>query len=958
MANLPLKQANIALRQAREARGWTQNHLAGSMNVSTDTVRSWESGRRVPLLAQRMRLCALFQLTPEQLGLPKMENLVAEAISSQETLSEKKQEHDDASVTQAHDDERNPQPIKPFLPRRHGDKSRQRMLSSVRSIWIEGVLQRSLHHGALIDLDLMEFPEALSNPWHLAVQETTGPARPLPAGTSLVQLYDFADGELLLLGEPGAGKTTLLLALARELLERAEHNERYPLPVVLNLTSWPMRQSSLAEWLVEELRTKYQVPRKVGQGWVEAQHLIVLLDGLDETADEVRPACIKAIRAYQQEHPLVSLVICCRKEEYFAQALRIALCKAVVVQPLTPKQIDLYLARAGSQLEPVRQALLDDPLLQEMSTNPLMLSIVALTYRGEASADLTHIGSLDLRRRQIFETYVQRMLERRGVDTRYSTDETIRWLAWLAKQMQRQSLTEFYLERIQPTWLTHPQVRERYRHQVIRLVYGIECFILAGLFAFLRGGEMRGVVGVGIGLLGWLGSGPGNTVLGWMAPGLGGGLGGGGSLGIILAFVAILVALLVGPQLPTPSWRSVCRGILRGGRIGLMIGILVGMVSGMLFALTGGITNGILRGVGAGLFSGLLTGLESGLVTGLRPVVATPHQAAETRRGRQSPSAPSSFSSLWSRRTVDRLFDFLSLSGCAALGCGGVYAMLIGEVTRNVLLYAAVVALFFGLLFSLGDGASLIQGLGETITPAETATWSWISARQVLGAALRKGMQVGLVVTLSVMVILGCASSVFYGVAYGFHYALVYGLIVGLVGGSAGILTEILNNGWSSTILADHLLIHPNEGIRRTFKNALFATCLFGPLGGLVSGLVSGLAFRWVGNLPGWTILGTGFAIVFGAVFSLQFVTTYGGIAWIEHYLLRWYFWRAGGLPARCIPFLDYAAERILLRKVGGGYMFSHRLLLDYFASLDSSPISSSPGKDASHTHIPGTRGV
>jgi hypothetical protein len=34
--------------------------------------------------------------------------------------------------------------------------------------------------------------------------------------------------------------------------------------------------------------------------------------------------------------------------------------------------------------------------------------------------------------------------------------------------------------------------------------------------------------------------------------------------------------------------------------------------------------------------------------------------------------------------------------------------------------------------------------------------------------------------------------------------------------------------------------------------------------------------------------------------------------------------------------FLDYAAERILLRKVGGGYIFVHRLLLEYFALLDA----------------------
>jgi hypothetical protein len=34
---------------------------------------------------------------------------------------------------------------------------------------------------------------------------------------------------------------------------------------------------------------------------------------------------------------------------------------------------------------------------------------------------------------------------------------------------------------------------------------------------------------------------------------------------------------------------------------------------------------------------------------------------------------------------------------------------------------------------------------------------------------------------------------------------------------------------------------------------------------------------------------------------------------------------------------LDEAAERLLLRKVDSSYTFVHRLLLDYFATLDES---------------------
>jgi hypothetical protein len=31
----------------------------------------------------------------------------------------------------------------------------------------------------------------------------------------------------------------------------------------------------------------------------------------------------------------------------------------------------------------------------------------------------------------------------------------------------------------------------------------------------------------------------------------------------------------------------------------------------------------------------------------------------------------------------------------------------------------------------------------------------------------------------------------------------------------------------------------------------------------------------------------------------------------------------------------DYASEQVLLRKVGGGYIFIHRMLLEYFANLE-----------------------
>jgi hypothetical protein len=46
-------------------------------------------------------------------------------------------------------------------------------------------------------------------------------------------------------------------------------------------------------------------------------------------------------------------------------------------------------------------------------------------------------------------------------------------------------------------------------------------------------------------------------------------------------------------------------------------------------------------------------------------------------------------------------------------------------------------------------------------------------------------------------------------------------------------------------------------------------------------------------------------------------------------------------VPWNYARFLDYCAERILLRKLGGEYVFVHRLMLEYFASREQRSVSS-----------------
>src|SRR5258708_940028 len=80
--------------------------------------------------------------------------------------------------------------------------------------------------------------------------ETAGGLR---SGTSIVQVYEEANHELLILGEPGVGKSTLLVALAQHLVERAEREETHPLPSLLSLLSWAETRQTMQDWRIDRI---------------------------------------------------------------------------------------------------------------------------------------------------------------------------------------------------------------------------------------------------------------------------------------------------------------------------------------------------------------------------------------------------------------------------------------------------------------------------------------------------------------------------------------------------------------------------------------------------------------------------------------------------------------------------------------------------------------------------------
>jgi hypothetical protein len=160
------------------------------------------------------------------------------------------------------------------------------------------------------------------------------------------------------------------------------------------------------------------------------------------------------------------------------------------------------------------------------------------------------------------------------------------------------------------------------------------------------------------------------------------------------------------------------------------------------------------------------------------------------------------------------------------------------------------------------------------------------------------------------------------GSTFGVNFGV--GLAGAIAGAAAGILTSVLvaglvTGGVSSRQLESHERLVPNEGVRRSLRNSMILACISGLVGALAIGLTAGL----VKGLSAGLAIGLAAGLI------------NGGLACIQHFALRFFLWYAHAIPWKYAQFLDNAVQRTLLRRVGGGYSFVHRLPLDYFASLE-----------------------
>ncbi|HEY4032456.1 MAG TPA: hypothetical protein VGL94_00650 [Ktedonobacteraceae bacterium] len=390
-----------------------------------------------------------------------------------------------------------------------------------------------------------------------------------------------------------------------------------------------------------------------------------------------------------------------------------------MVQPLTTEQIDDYLEAAGPSLAAVRTVLQQNQVLRELAASPSMLNILTPTYRDASIQALPTSGSAEEQQRQIFASYTDRMLSTNETNQRTNSQQMLSWLSWLARQMQQQGQTIFYVEQLQPSWLSRDRLIPMYELLAIRLPSILMGMLLnTALYKLFFGDSLTNLI---------------------LCLFLGALLGGISSRGCKVCQPSGRAR-----KTENPSWQSVLQRLGVGTFISTCIALAIGLHIESRFALC------------LGVFTFLL------------------HILLRTSSPANASSALPQELSISLQRCLMRRIRIAGYNGLlAALLVGLSYGLSYGLATG--LSYE----LSYGLAFGLAGGllSMLLIGSSPDIQPVDRLVWSWKSLKKSL--SLERHRDTALLGFL--LITLGVGLS--YGLNYGLSYGLIGGLSYWLLGG-------------------------------------------------------------------------------------------------------------------------------------------------------------------------------
>ncbi len=700
-------------------------------------------------------------------------------------------------------------------------RNRLRMLEKINDMWINGELRRSVSDNNIIQIDKQFRFDILGRPGDIVLTTRIHSEIKLPASTEMIDVFDELCGEMLILGPPGSGKTTALLQLVDCIIQRARQDERYPIPVVFNLSTWTERDSDLSGWLMRELTKRYDVPPKVGNRWMKSSAIIPMLDGLDEVRENLRYRCIRAINQFRAELTNPAMVICSRIDEYVSIGEKLNLEAAVVLLPLTDKQIDDYLEGQVGKSNSLLQRLHGEDI-REMMRTPLFLAIMAnLLQRDKGSffeARSPFVTGCDIRTR-IIDEYIRHSVNTSDCFTNYDRDSSMGFLRNLARIMQVSGSAIFHIEHMQPAMLRTIGVRSPI---LLRLaaVCNLNPFIVLYVLPFL------------------------------FLP--------------LMLCSDIVVGLSIGAGLVI-----MCLKVSPIEQLRLSINGISGRIKHGIFS------NSITKNFAAGF--GLVMPLVFGLLRGFQVIISKSSDFIQ---------------SIWLKK------ESLGFGICS--------------------FFLSVIIVYLFLL---------------KLKKAQSVLFVWASMFCITAAAFilydifQYLRSISPVVEICVLIFVIICDGIFL-------IPTLFLIYIGCALFASHLLSVLIN---VFTVPEISIRSRPNEGIVRSWRSAVFSY-LFYILAPAVIGLLYDLFIHIMNNLNGKHIEAYSIASNFSrrmftwnqvaAVLGLYF----GGMAALQHYYLRLLLFLFDVFPLRLCRFFNEMSRLVFLRRVGGGYSFAHRLILEHLA--------------------------
>jgi predicted NACHT family NTPase len=202
-------------------------------------------------------------------------------------------------------------------------------------------------------------------------------------GLEAVKKHD----KLLILGKPGAGKTTFLKWLGLQCIAGQLHQERIPFFVTLKEFSEVDGNPSLIDFLATQLN-EFGIPhgRSIVEEILQEGRSLILLDGLDEVRVSEHYRVINTIDQTSEQFNRNQFVMTCRiaaKEYTFVHFTEVEVADFDIAQ-ITDFAYKWFHNKDPIKAKEFPGELKSYPGLQELATNPLLLTLLCLVFEERA----------------------------------------------------------------------------------------------------------------------------------------------------------------------------------------------------------------------------------------------------------------------------------------------------------------------------------------------------------------------------------------------------------------------------------------------------------------------------------------------------------------------------------------------------------------------------------------------